>query len=145
MGLLKGKSEGGAGGKRGHSNMNHRGTTDEIKAASRKRRRLDAKEIIGNERIIETPGTVECGNCGASWADCEISLELRAEVSHLVRSGARIQAMDRLRRVGLSLPAAKAVCIHIAGQDSQCHRCGKPIDHAENVECRSCHAFNYNW
>jgi len=49
MGILKGKSEGGAGGKRGHSNMDHWGYTDEVKTAARKRRRLDSKEIIARE------------------------------------------------------------------------------------------------
>lgn len=49
MGLLKGKTEGGSGGKRGHSNMNHWVTTGEIKEATRKRRRLDSKEMIAHE------------------------------------------------------------------------------------------------
>lgn len=49
MGVLKGKAEGGSGGNRGHSNMDHWGYTDEVKAAARKRRRLDAKEIIAGE------------------------------------------------------------------------------------------------
>src|SRR5438093_6791052 len=44
MGLLKGKTEGGSGGKRGHSNMDHWVTSDEIKTATRKRRRLESKE-----------------------------------------------------------------------------------------------------
>jgi hypothetical protein len=49
MGLLKGKTEGGSGGKRGHSNMNHWVFTDEIKLASKKRRRIVAKKIISDE------------------------------------------------------------------------------------------------
>ncbi len=48
MGIMKGKSEGGSGGKRGHSNMDHWGTTDEIKIASKKRRRLNSKKVIVN-------------------------------------------------------------------------------------------------
>ena len=40
------KSEGGQGGRRGHSNMSHWTGTEEIKEASRKRRRLDSKKII---------------------------------------------------------------------------------------------------
>lgn len=43
MSILKGKSDGGQGGKLGHSNMEHWEFTEEIKAASRKRRRLTAK------------------------------------------------------------------------------------------------------
>ena len=46
MGLLKHKTEGGSGGKRGHSNMDHWIYTDEIKTATRKRRRLEAKETV---------------------------------------------------------------------------------------------------
>jgi hypothetical protein len=53
MGILKGKTEGGSGGKRGHSNMDHWVTTEEIKTASRKRRRLEAKKRIVSELASE--------------------------------------------------------------------------------------------
>lgn len=43
------KTEGGQGGRRGHSNMAHRAYTEEIKAAARKRRRMDSKEIVRTE------------------------------------------------------------------------------------------------
>jgi len=43
MAILKHKTEGGSGGKRGHSNMDHWVTTEEIKNATRKRRRLESK------------------------------------------------------------------------------------------------------
>ena len=46
MGLLKHKVEGGSGGRRGHSNMNHIVTTEEIKAATKKHRRSQAKRVI---------------------------------------------------------------------------------------------------
>ena len=49
MGLLKGKTEGGSGGRRGHSNMSHWVTTEEIKVATRKRRRIVSKELIARE------------------------------------------------------------------------------------------------
>jgi len=49
VGILKGKSDGGAGGKRGHSNMDHWVTTSEIKDASRKRRRIEAEKVIAEE------------------------------------------------------------------------------------------------
>jgi hypothetical protein len=39
------KIEGGSGGKRGHSNMAHWVTTEEIKAITRKARRAEAKEL----------------------------------------------------------------------------------------------------
>jgi hypothetical protein len=44
--ILKGVENAGQGGKRGHSNMDHWETTEEIKAAARKRRRLNAKSQI---------------------------------------------------------------------------------------------------
>ena len=47
MGNLKYKTEGGH--KRGHSNMTHWAYTDEIKTATRKRRRSESKEIIREE------------------------------------------------------------------------------------------------
>ncbi|HBB86373.1 MAG TPA: hypothetical protein DC047_02010 [Blastocatellia bacterium] len=46
MGILKGKPDAGQGGKRGHSNMDHWVYTEEIKEASRKRRRIVAKAEI---------------------------------------------------------------------------------------------------
>jgi hypothetical protein len=46
MGIHKGPTEGGSGGKRGHSGMEHWGYTDEIKEATRKRRRLDDKQSV---------------------------------------------------------------------------------------------------
>ncbi len=49
MGTVKGPSEGGSGGKRGHSNMEHWGFTGEVKEAARKRRRLDSKRIVTEE------------------------------------------------------------------------------------------------
>jgi len=52
--ILKGPANGGQGGKRGHSNMDHWEFTEEIKAAARKRRRLEAKkEIAGELRQLE--------------------------------------------------------------------------------------------
>jgi len=46
MGILKGKADAGQGGKRGHSNMDHWVTTEEMKEAARKRRRINAKAEI---------------------------------------------------------------------------------------------------
>lgn len=44
MGTMKGPTEGGRGGKRGHSNMEHWVYTHEVKRASKKRRRLESKK-----------------------------------------------------------------------------------------------------
>ena len=52
MGILKGKPDGGQGGKRGHSNMDHWVFTEEIKEASRKRRRISAKLEL-TEGLVE--------------------------------------------------------------------------------------------
>jgi hypothetical protein len=46
VGLRRIRSEGGSGGKRGHSNMTHWAYTHEIKDAARIRRRLDDKLIV---------------------------------------------------------------------------------------------------
>ena len=48
---MKGKANGGQGGKLGHSNMDHWVFTEEIKAAARKQRRLEAKEEIAVELL----------------------------------------------------------------------------------------------
>ena len=49
MAIARMKTEGGQGGLRGHSNMNHWDQTEDIKAASRKLRRLQAKQTIRKE------------------------------------------------------------------------------------------------
>ena len=46
MAIIKGKANAGQGGKIGHSNQDHWGTTEEVKDAARKWRRLQAKEEI---------------------------------------------------------------------------------------------------
>lgn len=46
MALPKTKSEGGQGGRLGHSNMVHWESTEEIKVAARKKRRKEAKAQI---------------------------------------------------------------------------------------------------
>ena len=55
MGLKKIRSEGGTGGKRGHSNMEHWAYTDEIKDAARTRRRLNDKQVV-REQAPSTTG-----------------------------------------------------------------------------------------
>ena len=49
-GLKKHKLEGGHGGRRGHSNMDHWMTTKEIKEATRRARRCNDKKVIEAER-----------------------------------------------------------------------------------------------
>lgn len=49
MATLKGKTEGGSGGKRGHSNMTHWAYTEEIKESSNINRRNESKRIIKEE------------------------------------------------------------------------------------------------
>lgn len=45
------KVDGGSGGRRGHSNMTHWTTTEEIKVATKKARRIEAKRVErGSER-----------------------------------------------------------------------------------------------
>jgi hypothetical protein len=58
MGSVKLKIEGGQGGRRGHSNMAHWVSTEEINVSARIRRRREAKAIISRE----TPETVETPN-----------------------------------------------------------------------------------
>ncbi|MCH6259319.1 hypothetical protein MLD52_22385 [Puniceicoccaceae bacterium K14] len=49
MALLNYKTEGGQGGKRGHSNMEHWDYTEAIKEATRRRRRSQSKRIVESE------------------------------------------------------------------------------------------------
>ena len=52
MGVRKGPSEGGSGGRRGHSGMEHWRSTDEVKSEAKKRRRLDDQGLV-DEQIRE--------------------------------------------------------------------------------------------
>lgn len=49
MAINKGKTEGGSGGKKGHSNMEHWDYTEEIKEETKKLRRLKGKQEIKGE------------------------------------------------------------------------------------------------
>jgi hypothetical protein len=57
MGTTKVKTEGGQGGRRGHSNMNHWVSTEEIKESARIRRRREAKAFIAKQlsETLEKP------------------------------------------------------------------------------------------
>ena len=55
-GLKHHKVEGGQGGRRGHSNMDHWVTTAEVKDATRGRRRREARAIIAQERATGEDG-----------------------------------------------------------------------------------------
>jgi hypothetical protein len=59
MGVFKGPTEGGSGGRRGHSGMEHWGFTDEVKEAARRRRRLEDKQEV-REKSAE-PDEAEIG------------------------------------------------------------------------------------
>jgi hypothetical protein len=62
MGLKKGPSEGGSGGKLGHSGMDHWGYTDEVKETARRRRRIEDKEAIKEQQEIEDSGSRKTGS-----------------------------------------------------------------------------------
>jgi len=49
MSINKSPTEGGSGGKRGHSNMEHWEYTEEIKKSTKTLRRKNSKEIIRND------------------------------------------------------------------------------------------------
>ena len=53
MGIPKGPVEGGSGGKRGHSGMEHWGFTDEVKEAGKRRRRIEDKEAVKEDSESE--------------------------------------------------------------------------------------------
>lgn len=46
MSLKRVKTEGGSGGKRGHSNMDHRDHTEDIKVTARIQRRVQARRTV---------------------------------------------------------------------------------------------------
>lgn len=54
MGLKTKKTEGGSGGKKGHSNMTHWSKTEDIKKDTKKGRRVQDKKIIKDSFITES-------------------------------------------------------------------------------------------
>ena len=59
----KGPSEGGSGGGRGHSNMEHWGDTAEVKDAAKvKRRQNDRRAVEEDSELDEEPSTPESGS-----------------------------------------------------------------------------------
>jgi hypothetical protein len=55
MGVPKGPSEGGTGGKRGHSGMEHWMTTEETNEAAKRRRRLEDKDEVREQEANHEP------------------------------------------------------------------------------------------
>ncbi len=58
MGNYKGPTEGGTGGKRGHSGMDHCEKTEVIKYSVRKRRRVEDRVLAEEGREEQLPATV---------------------------------------------------------------------------------------
>src|SRR5687768_11004131 len=107
MGVLKGKTEVGIGGKSGHSKMEQLETTAELKEASRTRRRLEAKHVIAEEGSEST--RVFCRRCGGDWNfPAEPSAEIKQRVLAEADQNAAA-AMALLRSVGFDLRSAKGV------------------------------------
>jgi hypothetical protein len=59
MGVHKGPSEGGSGGRRGHSSKEAWGCHDEVKEQARLRRRLDDKSLVRKEPDDPTPDVAD--------------------------------------------------------------------------------------
>jgi hypothetical protein len=91
-GLKHHKIEGGQGGRRGHSNMEHWVTTAEIKGAARGLRRREAKTITAQERatVDEAPSRSADSRPGLARSD--------AELDHLA-SALPEERVGRTRRV----------------------------------------------
>ena len=64
MSIPKMKTEGGSGGKRGHSNMDHWYHTHEIKEATRRHRRIESSAAIQEQLDAITEAEESC--CTAS-------------------------------------------------------------------------------
>ena len=146
MAILKGKTEGGSGGKRGHSNMDHWVTTEEIKDGSRKQRRLGNKELIAEEIEQSERGAHRCRSCGGVWeVTVTIPPHIQEATAATLRAGAATRAIVSLLSTGLALPIAKAIVLHIATPVDHCHRCRRLLPRESIAECQFCHALNYNW
>jgi hypothetical protein len=149
MANIKGKTDGGSGGKRGHSNMEHWMHTDEIKEAAKKARRLENKAVIaaeiGEHKI--NPEPYLCPQCGADWQlPFAISQDVRAEIVMLFRSGSAMLAIQKLHSHVRDLKAAKATVYHLSRIAGQCNHCNAPLPEPGKAgNCLKCKALNIDW
>jgi hypothetical protein len=149
MAIIKGKSDGGSGGKRGHSNMNHWMHTDEIKSAARKTRRLEAQSEITAEVADHIKGRelFHCAKCGVSWEMTSgLSAAVKQEVEALVRGDRRMEAISRLHAEGVDICTSKATIYHIPHAPGVCHGCYAQLaNEGQSCECPQCRALNICW
>jgi hypothetical protein len=149
MAIIKGKPDGGSGGKRGHSNMDHWMYTDEIKAAAKKARRLKTQAVVAIE-IAEHNMTIEhfhCAKCGADWQlPFTVSHAVREDAAKFVRASLMIAAIQRLCAEKMGLKACKATVSHISRDSGQCHRCSSILpDRGKTGNCLKWGALNIDW
>jgi rubrerythrin len=149
MAIIKGKTDGGNGGKRGHSNMNHWMYSDEIKEAARKARRIDAKAVVAAEMAehIKDHDHFHCKKCGATWSIPFVpSSSVRAAILELIRSGKRLHALAMLDSEWHDLKASKATIYHMPFADAKCHQCSSTLlDQKNTHKCPKCGAINFIW
>ncbi len=92
MAHIKGKSEGGSGGKRGHSGMDHACKTEEVKDSARVVRRVEDKRLVVDELAESAEPTLRLsqvskrGNTGSKRIEVAptVETELRAREVQLL-------------------------------------------------------------
>ncbi len=92
MGNYKGPTEGGSGGKRGHSAMEHWTKTEELKDTSKIHRRVDdlrsANEGVDeyvDEAVADNRPKANCDECDSSYySECSAYVELCPECANLI-------------------------------------------------------------
>ena len=136
MGTLNVRTEGGSGGKRAHSGMDHWFYTEEIKDAARVRRRL-ADQHLSREGIAEHTGTRETNRHTVSPS------RRKAKPADLRRDGRHCPVcLARLRRINTRTRRMRC-CTHCASHPQPTKVCLHCNQHtlwqgAGLVACQSC-------
>lgn len=84
MAYGKGNTEGGQGGKVGHSNMSHRDYTEWIKVCSTKNRRLQSRQLSGNIVLEDT--------------EVEITLTLSEDLDEIDKDKFNVQFIEEMEK-----------------------------------------------
>jgi len=99
MGLKKIRSEGGSGGRRGHSNMTHWAYTHEIKVAARTQRRADDKRLVREADTASlNDAPVEVGR-KTSRVLASATLEGMSEPSQVLQAALELAPRERAELV----------------------------------------------
>jgi len=86
-----------------------------------------------------------CSRCNNQITKLNLSDEDKIETWGLLQTGFKLFAIDKIKtKLGLSLTQSKLISNHLNSEFGECINCQSEIPKEENIECKTCKAFNYN-